>query len=65
MADLEGVDPDLFRSLKWIMENEEGVDDLEMTFSAEMENFGVRTTVDFLQGASALPWPAPHCGRRG
>ena len=49
LDDLEGVDPDLHRSLKWIMETTDDIEDvMPSTFSAEYERFGERVTVDFI-----------------
>ncbi|KAI3404517.2 hulA [Candida oxycetoniae] len=45
LQDMEGVDAEFYRSLKWILDNDI-TDILELTFSAEEEIFGERVEVD-------------------
>ncbi|ODV94148.1 hypothetical protein PACTADRAFT_86369 [Pachysolen tannophilus NRRL Y-2460] len=45
LQDMEGVDAEFYRSLKWIIENDI-TDVLDLTFSAEDERFGEIVTVD-------------------
>ncbi|AET41664.1 NEDD4 family E3 ubiquitin-protein ligase Ecym_8394 [Eremothecium cymbalariae DBVPG len=45
LQDMEGVDSDVYNSLKWILENSiDGI--LDLTFSADDERFGELVTVD-------------------
>lgn len=45
MTDMESLDPEYFKSLKWILDNPiDGC--LDLTFSAEMDEFGVTKVVD-------------------
>lgn len=48
LSDMEGVDAEFYRSLKWILENDVTV--LELTFSAEDERFGEVVEVDLKPG---------------
>ena len=51
LADIEGVDPNLFTSLKWMLENDIA-DIIDTTFSVEHDRFGcikVRGETRFLQ----------------
>jgi E3 ubiquitin-protein ligase NEDD4 len=52
LEDLEGVDPELYRSLKWIADcdDAESIEGMDMTFSVEFEHFGARRTVDLKPG---------------
>ena len=43
--DMEALDPDYYRSLVWIMENEI-TDMLDLTFAADVDKFGVVTEVE-------------------
>ncbi|ANZ76228.1 BA75_02831T0 [Komagataella pastoris] len=49
LQDMEGVDAEFYRSLKWILENDI-TDVLDLTFSAEDERFGEIVTVDLKEG---------------
>ncbi|AEO64550.1 1a663c16-4672-427d-9229-a492f9013d3f [Thermothielavioides terrestris] len=48
LADMEGVDADFHRSLKWMLENDISGGILEQTFSTEDERFGVVTVEDLI-----------------
>ncbi|CAK9439645.1 uncharacterized protein LODBEIA_P37450 [Lodderomyces beijingensis] len=48
LQDMEGVDAEFYRSLKWILDNDI-TDVLDLTFSAEEESFGERVEVDLKQ----------------
>lgn len=51
--DLESIDPEFFKSLKWMLENDiEGA--LELTFSAERHDFGQRNIVDLKPGGREI-----------
>ncbi|XP_008486858.2 E3 ubiquitin-protein ligase SMURF1-like [Diaphorina citri] len=41
LEDIEGVDPELHRSLTWILENTLSNDVLDTTFAVEVNSFGV------------------------
>ena len=46
--DMEGVDPDYYKNLKWMLENDiEGV--LELNFSDTQNFFGETKTVDLIK----------------
>ena len=45
LQDMEGVDAEFYRSLKWILDNDI-TDILDLTFSTEEEKFGERVEVD-------------------
>ncbi len=45
LADMEGVDAEIFKNLTWVLENDI-TDILEMTFSVEDDQFGVIVTID-------------------
>lgn len=49
LQDMEGVDAEFYRSLKWICDNDI-TDILELTFSAEDERFGEIVEVDLKEG---------------
>ncbi|TPX15837.1 uncharacterized protein E0L32_000171 [Thyridium curvatum] len=48
LADMEGVDADFHRSLKWMLDNDISGGILEQTFSTEDERFGVMTVEDLI-----------------
>ncbi|KAH3679536.1 hypothetical protein WICPIJ_008585 [Wickerhamomyces pijperi] len=49
LQDMEGVDAEFYRSLKWTLDNDiEGI--LDLTFSAEEERFGELVTLDLIPG---------------
>ncbi|ODQ82829.1 hypothetical protein BABINDRAFT_159328 [Babjeviella inositovora NRRL Y-12698] len=49
LQDMEGVDSEFYRSLKWILDNDI-TDVLDLTFSADDERFGEVLTVDLKAG---------------
>ena len=49
LQDMEGVDAEFYRSLKWILDNDI-TDILDLTFSAEEESFGEIVEVDLKPG---------------
>jgi len=52
--DLEPIDPDYYKSLCWMLENDiEGV--LDLTFSAEYDDFGVTKVVDLIPNGRRVP----------
>ncbi|GAB0090167.1 E3 ubiquitin-protein ligase [Sergentomyia squamirostris] len=54
LSDIEGVDPDLHRSLTWILENNiDGV--IESTFSVENNSFGALKVHELKQGGAGIP----------
>jgi len=54
LSDLESVDPDSYRSLKWMLDNSiDGV--LELTFSVEADEWGVLKVIDLKPGGRDLP----------
>lgn len=53
MSDIESIDPAYYKSLKWTLENPiEGV--LDLTFSAEVEEFGVTRIVELKENGSNI-----------
>jgi E3 ubiquitin-protein ligase HUWE1 len=53
-TDIESIDPDYFKNLKWILENDI-TDVLESTFSVQSEEFGVMKLVDLKPNGSKIP----------
>lgn len=54
LSDLESVDPDHHRSLKWMLENDiDGI--FELTFSVEADDFGSTRIVDLKPGGQDVP----------
>lgn len=52
--DIEAVDPDFYKNLKWMLENSiDGV--LDLTFSTEMTYFGKTDVVELKEGGSSIP----------
>jgi len=52
--DIEAVDPDFFKNLKWMLENDiVGV--LDLTFTAETDYFDKKDIVDLKEGGSNMP----------
>ena len=47
LTDLEAVDPDYYKSLLWMLNNDI-TDVMELTFSMEVDDFGVKSTVDLV-----------------
>jgi len=54
LADMESVDADFHRSLKWALDNDI-TDVLDLTFSAEDERFGEVVTVDLKPDGPNIP----------
>ncbi|PLW29099.1 hypothetical protein PCASD_19760 [Puccinia coronata f. sp. avenae] len=54
LSDLESVDPDHHRSLKWMLENDiDGI--FELTYSVEADDFGSTSIVDLKPGGQEIP----------
>ncbi|UZJ54316.1 hypothetical protein CBS101457_003636 [Exobasidium rhododendri] len=51
--DLESIDPEYFKSLDWMLENDI-TDILDLTFSVDTEEFGETQVIDLKQGGSAI-----------
>jgi E3 ubiquitin-protein ligase HUWE1 len=47
-TDMEAIDPDYYKNLKWILDNE--VAELDLTFSMQQEEFGIMKVVDLKPG---------------
>ena len=47
LYDFEDIDPEYFKNLKWILEND--ISSLELTFSYEHEEFGKHEVVDLIE----------------
>lgn len=56
VEDLEDIDPETAKSLKWILENEIGDgEDLGLNFTYETERMGIRSTIELIpNGASVV-----------
>ncbi|KAF8968432.1 hypothetical protein BGZ46_010874 [Entomortierella lignicola] len=46
LADLESVDADVYRNLNWLLDDENGAETLDTTFSTNDERFGEIVTID-------------------
>ncbi len=53
LKDMESVDADLYRSLKWMLDNPIK-DVLDLTFSTEDERFGEICTIDLKENGSTI-----------
>ncbi|KAJ3553249.1 hypothetical protein NM688_g3714 [Phlebia brevispora] len=51
--DVEWVDPEYYKSLCWILENDPSA--LELTFSVEADEFGVNQIIELKEGGASLP----------
>jgi hypothetical protein len=51
--DMEDIDPDYYKNLKWILEND--VSDIGAFFSYEADNFGYLVTRELIEGGSKIP----------
>ncbi|CAL1707508.1 unnamed protein product [Somion occarium] len=51
--DVEGVDPEYYNSLCWILENDPTP--LDLTFSIEADEFGVTKLIELKEGGAAIP----------
>lgn len=52
MKDLEDVDEQLFNSLNWLLEND--VNDLDLFFEIDVEEFGVHKTIPLKENGSKI-----------
>ncbi|KJE92552.1 Huwe1 protein [Capsaspora owczarzaki ATCC 30864] len=52
--DIEATDPDYFKSLKWILENDI-TDVIDETFAVEVEDFGDKKMVDLKPNGQSIP----------
>lgn len=52
--DLEAVDPEFYKSLVWILENDI-TDVMEMTFSLEVDEFGSHKIIDLIPDGRSVP----------
>ncbi|KAF9425256.1 hypothetical protein BGZ94_007691, partial [Podila epigama] len=50
LADLESVDADVHRNLNWLLDDEQGAEILDTTFSTNDERFGEVVTIDLKPG---------------
>jgi len=53
--DIEDVDPDYYKSLKWILENDISSAGLDLTFSYEFDKFGQFVTEDLVPNGRNIP----------
>ena len=51
--DVEAVDPEYYKSLEWILKNDI-TDVLDLTFSTEVDEFGVKKTVDLKENGAEI-----------
>lgn len=52
--DLESIDPEYYKSLVWMLENDiEGI--IDLTFSVERDEFGVMEVVDLIPNGRNIP----------
>ena len=51
--DMEDIDPEYFKNLKWILEND--ISGFELTFSYEADNFGKIEIFDLIPGGRNIP----------
>ncbi|KAF9432328.1 hypothetical protein BGZ76_010958 [Entomortierella beljakovae] len=54
LADLESVDADVFRNLNWLLDDENGAETLDTTFSTNDERFGEIVTIDLKENGSDI-----------
>ena len=52
--DMEAIDPEYYKNLKWILEHDVNSSGLELTFSLEIDDFGTMKNVELKQGGKAL-----------
>jgi len=50
---MEAIDPDYYKNLKWILDND--VTELDLTFSIQQEEFGTMKAVDLKPGGRNIP----------
>jgi len=51
--DMEAIDPEYYKNLKWILDND--ISDMELTFSLQNEEFGVMTVHELKPGGAKIP----------
>ena len=49
---MEDIDPDYFKNLKWILDNDISL--FELTFSTEVDDFGYMITKDLIPNGSNI-----------
>ncbi|KAF9169539.1 hypothetical protein BGX21_000225 [Mortierella sp. AD011] len=54
LADLESVDADVYRNLNWLLDDENGAETLDTTFSTNDERFGEIVTIDLKENGSEI-----------
>ena len=54
LKDLESVDPEYYKSLQWILENEIDECYLGLTFSVDQEEFGETKEVELKEGGKEI-----------
>ncbi|KAG0058420.1 hypothetical protein BGZ89_001298 [Linnemannia elongata] len=54
LADLESVDADVYRNLNWLLDDENGAETLDTTFSTNDERFGEIVTIDLKEGGQDI-----------
>jgi len=52
-SDMEAIDPQYYKNLRWILENDP--EDLDLTFSAEIDDFGTMKVVELKEGGKTIP----------
>lgn len=50
---MEDIDPEYFKNLSWILEND--INALGLNFSIDVDNFGETKTIDLLPNGRNLP----------
>ncbi|KAF9919353.1 hypothetical protein FBU30_011073, partial [Linnemannia zychae] len=55
LADLESVDADVYRNLNWLLDDENGAETLDTTFSTNDERFGEIVTIDLKENGQNIP----------
>ncbi|KAF9905450.1 hypothetical protein BX616_001008, partial [Lobosporangium transversale] len=55
LADLESVDADVYRNLNWLLDDPEGAETLDTTFSTNDERFGEIVTIDLKENGRNIP----------
>ena len=51
--DIEAIDPEYYKSLKWLLDND--ISTMDLTFSTEVNSFGYSKTVDLIANGSTIP----------
>lgn len=52
--DMEAIDPEYYKNLKWILENDMEASGLELTFSLEIDDFGTMKNVELKPGGKSI-----------